>query len=115
MEDPKGAELFQEVLSKTRIGRIKWEPSASESEYFTVLPGGFTLSIQRSTQQNGWGNDETVFVLVLRDEDRELLQVTTDIDGVTWRELNELYESARRQALNVDAKVDKLLGVLTKL
>jgi hypothetical protein len=110
MEDPKGLELFQEVLSKTKAGRIKWEMAASEAEYFTVLPGGFTLTVERSTYQD----DATA--LSLRDEsDRVLLRVSSDTQGVRHPDLEELYECARRQALQVDAKVDKLLEALTKL
>jgi hypothetical protein len=115
MQDPKGLELFQEVLSKTKAGRIKWQPAASESEYFAVLPGGFTLTVVDSASQDSWTSESSGLRLALRDDDRELLEVTVSTDGVTWAELNELFQSAKRQALRVDEKVDKLLGVLTKL
>lgn len=111
MEDLKALQLFQEVLSKTKEGKIRWEPSASEYEYFAVLPGGFTINITY-TPEDQWNSEW--HLLTLRGEDRELLRVTKSVDGVGYL-LEELYELARRQALRVDANVDKLLGELAKL
>src|SRR6266436_6412883 len=108
MEDPKALQLFQEVLSKTRAGRIKWEPTANESEYAAVLPGGFTLAVLTYFELDNWGQHENRFALVLRGDEGELLRVTRDTDGVTSAELSELIELARRRALLVDARVDKL-------
>jgi hypothetical protein len=115
MEDPKGLQLFQEVLSKTKAGRIKWQPTASEYEYVAVLPGGFTLAVLTFFERDSWGNSEEGIALVLRGDEGELLRVSGGTDGVTWTELSGLRELARRQALRVDAKVDKLLGELAKL
>jgi hypothetical protein len=50
--------------------------------------------------------------MTLRGE-RELL--SSDIRGYKWPEFSELYEFARRKALGVDAKVDKLLGDLARM
>ena len=115
MEDPKGLQLFQEVLAKTKAGRIRWEPTANELQYFSVLPGGETLSVVETHEKDNWGSDVQDLVLVLRSDERELLRVTSDIDDVGWKGLSELYELARRQALRVDAAVDKVLGELAKL
>jgi hypothetical protein len=115
MEDSKALQLYQEVLSKTKSGRIKWEPSANESQYFAVMPGGFVLAIVETKERDSWGNEELQHVLVLRGDERELLRVTTEVDGASWSGLNELFEFARRQALRVDANVDRLLGELAKL
>jgi len=52
--------------------------------------------------------------MVLRGEDAELLRITAD-DGIGWPVFAELYELARRRALGVDAKVDKLLGDLARM
>ena len=115
MEDLKALQLFQEVLTETKAGRIKWEPTASESEYFSVLPGGFTIAVRTWDERDDWGTESPQLALVLRSGEQELLRVTADVDGVGWRGLTELFESARRRALNVDAAVDKLLGELSKL
>ena len=116
MEDVKALALFRQILAKTQKGRIGWEPTAREAEYFCVLPGGFTVSITLSKEKNDWGgiiNEKTE--LTLRAEDQALLRVTPEVDGVGSAAMEELYELARRQALSVDAQVDKLLGELAKL
>lgn len=115
MENSKGLQLFHEVFSKTKAGRIKWEPTAIESEYVAVLPGGFTIATTRAEPDSWTGEIGVKIALVLRSDDEELLQVTSDVDGVLPTELGDFYELVRRQALRVDAKVDKLLGELAKL
>jgi hypothetical protein len=37
------------------------------------------------------------------------------VDGVSYGDLYKLYDLTKRQALGVDAKVDKLLGELAKM
>jgi hypothetical protein len=115
MEDAKALQLFREILAKTKARRIKWEPTANESEYFCVLPGPFIVSIRSWRERDSWGNDEELLALTLRAEDKQLLRVSPDVDGVQATGLRELYELARRQALGVDAQVDRLLGELAKL
>jgi hypothetical protein len=114
MEDPKGLKLFKEVVMKTKAGRIKWEAAANESEYFAVLPGGVTLSMLTWEERGTWGWTPRI-ALIVRGDDAEFLRITPEVDGITCEQLTELHELARRQALSVDARVDKLLGELAKL
>jgi hypothetical protein len=111
MDDSKARELFQQVLHKTKAGRIQWTPTANEFEFLTVLPGGFSLRVSKTYDEIG--EDEQLAV-VLRSEDGELLR-STPTDDVGWEGFAELYEFARRKALGVDAKVDKLLGELARM
>jgi hypothetical protein len=118
MEDLKALKLFQEVLAKTKAGRIKWELTASETQYSSILPSGHTLLVSMSHRETKWGDPlPDDFALVLRDRDAEqdLFRVTPDVDGVGEEGLSELYEFARRRALQVDATVDQVLGDLAKL
>src|SRR5215469_11376935 len=113
MEDVKALQLFKQILAKTQKGRLGWEPTARSNEYFCVLPGGFIVSITLSKETNGWGdviNEKTE--LTLSAEDQVLLRVTPEVDGVGADGMGELYELARRQALGVNAQVDKVLGEL---
>jgi|SRR5580692_8787694 hypothetical protein len=116
MNDPKALKLFQEILDKTSAGRLKWESTASETAYSAVLPGGFSVTIWEFVDTD-WKppSIEDKIALVLRGMEGDLLRITTDIDGVTWEDLHKLYELAKRQALALDAKVDKLLGELAKM
>jgi hypothetical protein len=107
MEDTKAVEFFQGVLSKTRAGRIRWQPTAEDSEYIAAIGGQFTLSI--SSDRYGFG-------LVLKDQDGRVLTAITSIDaGIEANDVRELYVTARRQALQVDDKIDQVLGELSKL
>ena len=115
MDDPKALQLFREVLAKTKAGRMRWEPTANETEFFNVLPSGSTLLVSKSRQQDSYGNYDDDFALVLRNGEQDLLRVASDVQGVGLRGLSELYEFVRRQALRVDATVDQVLGDLAKL
>jgi len=114
MEDPKARQLFQQVLQKTKAGRITWTPTANDSEFLTVLPGELALLISKSYEPDNYGNPEEQGAMVLRGEDGELLRVEPG-GAFNWPEFAELYELARRKALGVDAKVDKLLGDLARM
>jgi|SRR5580658_10302475 hypothetical protein len=110
MEDPKVSKVFQEVLAKTKAGKIKWEPSASVTDYFAVLPGDFTITIS-------WIDlsplDPGRFEFTLKQDDQEIFQIFSEFaDG---GKLQELYDLARGEVLRVDAKVDELLGELAKM
>jgi len=127
MEDPKALKLFEELLSKTIAGRLTWESTASESEYIAALPGGLTVAVFEERKGTGeidifskyraqrqLANSER-HALVLRGPEGDLLTITADIDGISIPYLDRLYELAKRQALHLEAKVDKLLGELAKL
>lgn len=124
MKDPKALKLFQEVLAKTRAGRIQWEPTASETEFFSVLPSGHTILVSVWEDKNTFtvGSETTLlgaapekYVLILRRGEQELMRVTQYVEGVDSAGLSELYAGARRTALQVDASVDEALSVLEKL
>jgi len=56
------------------------------------------------------------YALALKDQDgRVLTTITNTDDGVDPQDIRELYETARRQALRVDDKIDQVLGELSKL
>ena len=115
MQDPKAVQFFEEVLSKTKEGRIHWEPTATDTEYLAAIAGKFTLSISEYYQQDRWGNNEVKYALLLKDSDGRILTRVTDENGVGPEDLRELYERSRHQALRVDEKIDSVLGELSKL
>jgi len=114
MEDTKAKEFFEGVLSKTRAGRIRWQPTADESEYIAAIGGQFTLSVSQYADEDF--HPHTRYALILKDQDGRLLTRVTSIDvGIDTEGIRELYETARRQALKVDDKIDQVLGELSKL
>ena len=113
MQDAKAVKFFEEVLSKTRAGKIRWEPTAKDSNYIAAVGGHFTLSVGEY-----YTNDSPfmAYSLTLKDQEgRTLTKVTDTDDGIPAADIRELYETARRQALHVDEKIDNLLGELSKL
>ena len=114
MEDTKAIAFFQGVLSKTREGRVRWQATADESEYIAAIGGQFTLSVSEYRESNSYIG--TGYALALKDQDgRELMRMTDADEGIKSADVMELYETARRQALRVDEKIDKVLGELSKL
>ena len=117
MQDDKAVQFFEEVLSKTRIGRIRWEPTADESSFIAAIGGHFTLVVSEyPTPSYVFGMSPTICALTLKDQDgRELTKVTSSDALISEAGMHELYETAKRQALRVDEKIDSLLGELSKL
>src|SRR2546423_1624241 len=108
MEDQKAVALFQEILEKTRSGRIKWEPTADEDSFVASVGGKFTILIAQTPEEGP--------ALVLKDaDDRVLMTVRYDTNGVDFSELRDLRDMVRRRALRVDEKVDEVLTELGKL
>jgi hypothetical protein len=115
MEDTKAVEFFEGVLSKTRARRIRWQPTAENSEYIAAIGGQFTLSICEYESRDPFSPSPD-YALVLKDQDgRELMRVTNLYGGVQQKDIAELYEMARSHALLIDEKIDKVLGELSKL
>ncbi len=115
MDDPQAVALLQEVLDKTQAGRIGWEPTANEDEFVASIGGKFALLIKSYTYIDQ-GVKEGAPVLILKDaDDREVLTVTSTIEGVNRQDLQDLYSNVFRQALRVEQKVDDLLTELRKL
>ena len=111
MEDTKAKEFFEGVLSKTRAGRIHWQPTAEDSEYIAAIGGQFTLSVSQYDDQF-----PQIYALVLKDQEGRVLTKVSNVDaGFGSKDIRELYETARRQALKVDDKIDQVLGELSKL
>jgi hypothetical protein len=114
MKDPKARQLFDQVLQKTKDGRISWAPARTDSGFITVLPGDLALMVSKTYEPDSYGNPDEQISMALIGEDRELLRVAAG-ETIDWPEFSELYELARRKALGVDAKVDKLLGDLARM
>lgn len=116
MEDTKAKEFFEEVLSKARAGRIRWQPTAEESEFIAAIGGQFTLSVREYESPNQDILPFTRYALTVKDRDGRVLTTITSADpGIVESDVRDLYETARRQALRVDDKIDQVLVELSKL
>ena len=115
MEDVQALALFNEILARTREGRIPWEPSVSDA-LVAAIKGKRSLVLRPFTGTDSWGNDFGAPTLTVKDAaDHDLLRVTSDVNGVREPDLQELYEIARRQAFKVDQQVQDLISDLRSL
>jgi hypothetical protein len=116
MEDTKAIEFFQGVLSKTRAGRIRWQPTAEDTTFIAALGGQFTLSVWEYENRDADIFPFTRYALTVKDRDcRVLTTLTSSESGIVEDDVRELYETVRRQALKVDDKIDQVLVELSKL
>lgn len=69
MEDTKAREFFEGVMSKTRAGRVRWQPTAEESEFIAAIGGQFTLSAREYYAADKWGNRTVKYALILKDQE----------------------------------------------
>jgi hypothetical protein len=122
MVDEKLIKFFEGVLSKTKDGKIPWEPTAQESNFIAAIGGQFTLSISGPTEIDsliatslGFTGPQEKYALVLSDMHGRISTVTDDDEGIRSGAMRELYETARWQALHGGEKINKALEVLQSL
>ena len=124
MANEKIVKFFEGVLSKTREGRIPWEPTVQDSNFIAAFGGGFGLSISAWTEpvpgstpaMRALGQGIQRYSLVLRDQiGREVARITETDEGIHRDDMRTLYETARRQALRPDEKIEDALQALRTL
>ncbi len=103
------AVFFQEVLSKTRAGRIRWQPTASEFAFCAVIPGGYSVGLASA----GAGAFERT-ALTLHELGRALLIVMGEMD-VSQREMDEPFKLVQAQTEQADSKVETAIEALANL
>jgi len=116
MRDEKTIALFEEILTRTKQGRLPWEPDVSGTTLLAAIKGKYSLVLRPYTALDSYGAEFGSPSLIMKDaSDRELVTITTSTDGVPGDALQDLYEVARRQALKVDEQVQDLLSDLRSL
>jgi hypothetical protein len=108
MKERKAA-FFQEVLLKTRAGRIRWQPTANDSAFCAIIPGGYAAGLA-SADSNGVER----IALTLVELGQTLLTVVSVTD-VSEREMDELFALAQAQTEQADSKVDTAIEALANL
>ena len=83
MVDEKIIKFFEGVLSKTKEGKIPWEPTAQESNFIAAVGGQFTLSISAPAEDASALKPPAFYraldkyVLTLRDMHGMITTITT--------------------------------------
>jgi hypothetical protein len=113
--DERIIKFFEGVLSKTREGRIPWEPTAQESNFIAPIGGEFTLSISAQWITRPLSASLEKYTLALRDMHGTIATLTDGEEGMRPGAMRELYETARWQAVHGGEKINKALEVLQSL
>jgi len=114
--DARIIELFEDVLAKTKEGKIPWEPTAQESNFIAAFGGRFTLSVDSTVTTNlGLTGPQERYALVLRDMRGRIATVTDRDEGIRPGAMRELYETARWRAVHGGEKVNEALEALRSL
>lgn len=109
MATEKDRNFVNFLMEQTHAGKVKWEPTASRDEYAAGVKGKYKVIITQMDLREGYDSVE-VEKLILRDvDDRALIEITSR----EWNGVSDLYELARRNALNVDAALDEIMGDAT--
>lgn len=101
--------LVTAILEKTRAGKLKWAETAEEEVFIASVGGNTTLKVWR--YESGGSPPYYQCTLSLLDENGKILLESSEPDAM----LDELFTLARRIALKVDERVDKLMETLQKL
>jgi hypothetical protein len=109
--------LVTTLLEKTKAGRLKWEPTATENVFIASVGGGTTLRIGLTTVDdfNDLGRPDTIEVpeLKLLDEKGRMLWEIHQhqVKGGLW----PLFRLAQRVANKLDERMASLMESLQNL
>jgi len=113
----KERQLVQQLLEKTRVKAIPWEPTASDNEFVAPYKGHVTFTVSKHDDPSYYGDS---FKLTMRDPGNREMLVIEDRSGLpaatgeeqTGALLATLYRAAHDSALKVEETLDAILDDL---
>lgn len=104
MATEKDLRFVEFLFEQTQAGKLGWEVTANEDQFVVSVKGKYKVTVDREWNDDG---ERYVFVLTLFDvSNRELLRLyASDSHFVP-----ELFLLAKRNALNIDSKLDEIMG-----
>jgi hypothetical protein len=103
------ATFFREVLSKIRAGRIRWQPTASESAFCATMPGGYAV---RLASADIAGSKRVALTLAVPGQ---TLLTVVSVSDVSQTEMDELFALVQVQMEQADSEVDTAIEALANL
>jgi hypothetical protein len=103
----KMVKIATTLLERTRAGEIVWEETADKDTFLCSFPD-YSARIARS-RDDGW--DESFELVIVDSKGRRLDSLSSGQGGADI--LPEMFELARRRALNVDEALGNFLETLT--
>ena len=121
VDSSRAYELFKQLLVKTQEKRLSWSRTAESGVYIAPVEGKYLFrALPRkespfSDLDTLLGNPQLAYPRFQLVEGNDILIEIAKSDRVNEGNLNSLYEMVRHQALQIDEKLSKVDGVLTKL
>lgn len=106
MATEKDRNFVDFLLEATRSGKLKWEATASFDEFAAGVKGKYKVVVNQRNVSNNFDPDVVQQLILRNADDQELM----DVSNKDFNSVRELYELARRNALNVDAALDEIMG-----
>jgi hypothetical protein len=116
MSYPKMAVLIERLISLTNRSEIRWEATAQDDVYQASLPGYSVQILTRPTVHRGVDGEDVV--VRIRNNEGKVIEEVADTDFSqdllknSYEKMQNMYQTARRQALGVEAALDELLNAL---
>jgi hypothetical protein len=116
---PDYSSIVLKLLEKSIAGKVEWKQLGAGSNFLANLDEGFSFEIQQS-----FSKIDTTYTLVMRDSESRVvfdLSLTDDPETMIsdrqllYEALGNLYDLARRKALNVDEKVERVSEILERI
>lgn len=101
--------LTQKICDKTIAGQLTWERTSNPQAFLATL-NTYVIRISQEAQMASY----PFVALSLYDSDNILVEKVSSLQlpSLLQKQLENAYTAARRQALDVEQRIDKLLGVL---
>jgi hypothetical protein len=108
--------IIQRLDAKTQAGKIQWEKTGRSNVFQTAFPN-YIVKLASTRDRDDPENEDIIVSIV--DESGVVLESASDVDIKqafpaieAYKIMKGLYDTARREALGVEAALDSLLGEL---
>ena len=104
----KTEEILEKLHQLSREGKMTWRPTISQWKFMAVLSNSSAIISKEGLTYN---------LMLLNSSGNKIghMSPSASASPETYSRMEQLYESARRQALNVDAELDNVLVELSQL
>jgi hypothetical protein len=112
--------VISKLLEKSKSRKIEWKGTYDSMTFICALEGEYSFEIEKGKSSNGnWYRK-----LIMKDREQGEVFVaraafptanSTNENDQLFQTLDELYEQARRTALDVDKKVNEISNILDKI
>jgi Icc-related predicted phosphoesterase len=115
MADKKIANLVNQLIEKSREGKVPWEKTISDDMFQATFSQGFSLQIFTRPSR-----DDLDYVITILNESGETVEEFSDVDLSNWnfagvsgyQTLKEIHTIARRTAMGAERAIDAIMADL---